>query len=165
MFVLYTKDVTSIIKRHGLDNHCYANDTQLHFSCKPEDVNTLVKAFTACTVELTAWIRSNKLKLNCDKTECIWIATGQRQRLFSTPTVTVGGVSVSSSSGARNLGVYFDNQLSLKQHISNVRKSCYFQLQQLRVIRRSLPSTNSAPGFRHVPAGLLQLAVSGIAGM
>ena len=50
------------------------------------------------------------------------------------------GVSVSPLSGARNLGVYFDNQLNLKKHISNVCKSCYFQLRQLRVIRRSLPS-------------------------
>ena len=103
LFVLYIKDVTSIIKRHGLDNHCYTDDTQLHVSCKPEDVITLAKAFTACTDELTAWMRSNKLKLNCDKTECIWIATGQRWRTFSAPTVTVGGVSVSSSSGVRNL--------------------------------------------------------------
>ena len=75
-----------------------------------------------------------------DKTECIWIAAGQRWRSFSAPTVTVGGVSVSPSSGARNLGVYFDNPLSLKKHISNVSKSCYFQLRQMRVIRRSLPS-------------------------
>ena len=105
-----------------------------------EDVSTLAKAFTAYTDELTAWMRSNKLKLNCDKTECIWIATGQRWRSFSAPTVTVGGVSVSPSSEARNLEVYFDNQLSLKKHISNVCKSCYFQLRQFRVIRRSLPS-------------------------
>ena len=52
----------------------------------------------------------------------------------------MGGVSVSPSSGARNLVVCFDNQLSLKKHISNVCKSCYFQLRQLCVIRRSLPS-------------------------
>ena len=67
LFVLYTKDVISIIKRHGLDNHCYADDTQLHFSCKSKDVITLAKAFTACTDELTAWMRSNKLKLNVTK--------------------------------------------------------------------------------------------------
>ena len=67
-------------------------------------------------------------------------ATTQRWRSFSAPTVTVGGVSVRPSSGARNLWVFFDNQLSLKQHISNVCKSCYFQLGQLRVIRRSQPS-------------------------
>ena len=132
--------MTSIIKRHGLDNHCYADDTQQRFSCKPKDVITLAKAFTACTDELTAWMRSNKLKLNCDKPECIWIATGQRWRSFSAPTVTVGGVSVSPSSGARNLGVYSDIQLSLKKDISNVCKNCYFQLRQLRVICCSLPS-------------------------
>ena len=54
LFVLYTVDVRSIIKRHGLENHCNANDTQLHFSCKPEDVDSLVSVFIACTYELSA---------------------------------------------------------------------------------------------------------------
>ena len=47
-------------------------------------------------------------------------------------TVTVGGASICPSSGARNRGVYFDSQLNLKQH--------NFQLRQLLVLRRSLPS-------------------------
>ena len=54
LFALYCIDVGSIIKRHGLENHCYADDTQLHFSCKQEDVNTLVSAFIACTDVLSA---------------------------------------------------------------------------------------------------------------
>ena len=80
LFVLYTMDVGSIIKRHDLENHCYADDTQLYFSCRPEDVDTLVSAFIACTDVLSAWMKSNRLKLNCDKTECICITTAQRQR-------------------------------------------------------------------------------------
>ena len=60
-------------------------------------------------------------------------------RTFVASTVTVGGASICHLSGARNLGVYFDSQLNLKQHISNVAKSCYFQLRQLRVDRQSLP--------------------------
>ena len=47
LFVLNTLDMGSIIIRQGLENHCYADYTQLHFSCKPEDVNTLVSAFIA----------------------------------------------------------------------------------------------------------------------
>ena len=54
-------------KTHDLENHCYADDTQLHFSCKPEDVDTLMNEFIACTDELSAWMKSNRLKLNCDK--------------------------------------------------------------------------------------------------
>ena len=41
LFVLYTKDISTIIRRHGLWNHCYADDTQVYFNCKPEDVNSL----------------------------------------------------------------------------------------------------------------------------
>ena len=95
LFVLYTMDVASIIsiiKRHDLENHCYADDTQLYFSCKPEDVDTLVSSFIACTDELSAWMKSKRLKLNCDKTECTWITTAQRQRTFVASTVTVGRV-------------------------------------------------------------------------
>ena len=79
------------------------DDTQLYFSCKLKDVDTLVSAFIACTDELSGWMKSNRLKLNCDKTECIWITTAQRQRTFVASTVTVGGASVCPSSGARNL--------------------------------------------------------------
>ena len=140
LFVLYTMDVGSIIKRHDLENHCYADDMQQYFSCKLEDVDMLVSAFIACTDELIAWMKSNSLKLNLNKTECIWIAIAQRQRTFVASTVTVGGASICPSSGARNLGVYFDSQLNLKHYISNVAKSCYFQLRQLRVIHHSLPS-------------------------
>ena len=68
------------------------------------------------------------------------MTTAQRQRTFVASTVTVGGAAVCPSSGALNLGVYFDNQLNLKQHISTVTKSCYFQRRQIRVVRRSLPS-------------------------
>ena len=129
----------SIIKQHGLENHCYANDMQLNFSCKPE-----AGPFIAFTYELSAWMKSSRLKLNYEKTDSIWITTAQCQRTFIISTVTVGGTyvcaSVCPSCGARNLGVYFYSQLNLKQLISNVTKSCYFQLRQLCVVRRSLPS-------------------------
>jgi len=51
---------------------------------------------------------------------------------MQTPSVSVGNTVISPSSGARNLGVFFDRHLDMRQ-------SCYFQLRQLRVIRRSLP--------------------------
>ena len=31
LFILYTKDISAIIRRHGLWNHCYADDTQVSF--------------------------------------------------------------------------------------------------------------------------------------
>ena len=38
----------------------------------------------------------------------------------------------------RNLGVYVDGELSMKDHINKLARTCFFQLRQLRTIRRSL---------------------------
>ena len=83
LFVLYTNDVTTIIHRHELLNNCYADDTQIYFYCKPEDAGALAQTFAACTVELFIWMKFNRLKLNCDKTECLWITSSQRNRDFT----------------------------------------------------------------------------------
>ena len=128
LFVLYTKDVVDIIKQHGLINHCYADDTQLYFYCMPEELDALASAFGACTEELCAWMRSNRLKLNCEKTKCMWLYTKRCRKTLSAPALYIGGATVQPTSGARNLGVFFDSHLDLKQHISNVCRSCYFQL-------------------------------------
>ena len=58
---------------------------------------------------------------------------------MSAAALHVGGATIQPTSSARNLGVFFDSYHDLKQHISNVWRSCYFQLRKLRVVRRSLP--------------------------
>jgi len=39
---------------------------------------------------------------------------------------------------ARDLGVMLDSQLSMKQHVDTVARSCLYHLRQLRSVRRSL---------------------------
>lgn len=83
----------------------------------------------------------NRLKLNSDKTEFIWMAS--RSRFIAVenimPTVNVCNTTITASTGARNLGVYFDRHLDMRQHIINICRQCYFQLRQLRVVCRCLP--------------------------
>ena len=69
----------------------------------------------------------------------MWLCTKQRQKTLSAPAIHVGGAIIQPTSDARNLGVFFDSPLDLKQHILNVCRLCSFQLRQLRVVRRSLP--------------------------
>ena len=64
LFVIYTKDVLSLIERHVLLGHCYADDTQIYFFCKPTELSALPGAFSMCIAEVGEWICSNKLKLN-----------------------------------------------------------------------------------------------------
>ena len=62
----------------------------------------------------------------------------QQQKTLLAPALHVGGATIKPTSGARNLGVFFDSHLDLKQHFSNICWSCYFQLRQLHVVRRLL---------------------------
>ena len=71
----------------------------------------------------------------------LWLASSYGFRSMATvPVVTVGNTVVQPADGARNMGCYFDRNLNMKQHITNVCRLCYFQLRQLRVIRRTLPA-------------------------
>ena len=51
--------------------------------------------------------------------------------------MTVGGDVIEPVSTVRDLGVYLDAELTMKQHVNRVVSSCFFQLRRLRQIRRS----------------------------
>ena len=53
-------------------------------------------------------------------------------------SLTLGGDVIRPSDHVRLLGVTFAEDLSQDRHVSNVCKSCFFWLRQLRRVRRSL---------------------------
>jgi len=75
---LYTAELFDIIAQVGLIGHCYADDTQLYISAPASSVSTTVQQFVACVEAIDAWMRSNRLKMNADKTQLIWLGTKQQ---------------------------------------------------------------------------------------
>ena len=53
---------------------------------------------------------------------------------------SLGGAHVAQSDDVRVLGVQLSSDLSLDKHVNVVSAKCFFQLRQLRRIRRSLHS-------------------------
>ena len=51
--------------------------------------------------------------------------------------LSIGGAAVAPVDTARDLGVTLDAQLTLDKHVDSVVRSCFYQLRQLRSIRRS----------------------------
>ena len=47
---------------------------------------------------------------------------------------------MTASDTVRDLGVTLDAQLTMKNHVDGVARSCFYQLRQLRSIRRSVPT-------------------------
>ena len=80
------------------------------------------------------------LKLNSNKTEFIIIGTKQqRHKLSNHFPVKLLDNDISPSDSVRNLGVIFDSDFSFHKHISNICKSCFYHIRDLRRIRRHLP--------------------------
>ena len=56
---------------------------------------------------------------------------------FANLTLSIGDDVIKPIAVVRDLRVYLDAELTMKQHISRVVSSCFFQLSRLRQIRRS----------------------------
>ena len=70
-FIMYTVDLVELIRSQNLQPHLHADDSQLYGSCRPGDTLTLADRVTRCVDLVASWMRSNRLRLNSDKTEVI----------------------------------------------------------------------------------------------
>jgi hypothetical protein len=63
------------------------------------------------------------------------VGTRQQRSKLVNPALSFQGHSLSPSASVRNLGVIFDSDLTLKPHISNICKTSFLYIRQLRRIR------------------------------
>ena len=139
LYLLYTSPIGDIIKRHGLNYHLYADDTQLYLSFKPthgEQPGSIAKT-EACVSEIESWMVCNKLKLNRGKTELL-ILSARHHPPALIEYVDVSGEHIEPSPSARNTGVIFNEHMSLEKHVTNTCKACFFHLRNISKIRNCL---------------------------
>ena len=140
LFLLYTAELFEVINRKGLVAHSYADDTQVHLSVPASESPVAARQFSECIEEIDGWMRSNRLKMNTDKTQLIWIGTRQQLSKVDINEIELQLDTVSFSTSVSDLGVILDNQLKMTDHVAALCRSCFFQLRQIRSIRRSLTS-------------------------
>jgi len=73
-----------------------------------------------CIDDVSQWMSSNRLKLNVDKTQFIWLGAPRQLQQVSSVQLVVDGVSVSTADTVRDLGVTRDTRLSFQQHVDSV---------------------------------------------
>ena len=78
---------------------------------------------------------SNRLRLNADKTQFIWLGTSHFLGKRDMPTVNS---ILQSTDVVNNLGVYLDPGLVMDRQVSKLCQVCYFHLRRLWTVRRSL---------------------------
>ena len=111
-----------------------------------------VSKLTNALVDIKKWMDGSRLKLNAEKTQLVWVGTRQQLEKVDIETVDILESNVQVSSSVKDLGVLIDNSLSMSGHVNALTKSSFFQLRQIRTIKRRLP--------RHARETLIRAFVS-----
>ena len=142
LFSIYVEPLATLILGDGLGYHQYADDTQIYLPFDPksaDSVRAALHAITEGTRKIKDWMEHQFLKLNEAKTEVV-VITRPSLTEHTPSTVSIAGVDVETSTNAvKNLGVLFDPQLNLEDHIKAMCKKAYFQIRLIGRIRRLIP--------------------------
>lgn len=136
LFIIYISPLGDIIRMHGLQFHCYADDIQIYLTTSSDRLS-LPDSLTACIRDIKHWMSLNFLKINNNKTEILVMGTTTSVKKMDL-SIDIDGVHVKPSSTVRNLGVLFDSTLSFASHISSVVKNSFFHLRNIARLRPSL---------------------------
>ena len=77
LFTLFTAPPEEVCRKHGINFQSYADNQQNYLSFKPSDTNSIAKckqSLEVCIKDICKWMRTNKLKLNDEKTKLSFLA-------------------------------------------------------------------------------------------
>ena len=145
LLTMYIKPWSAIIDSHSIIHHSFADDLQLLMSAPPDKTSEPLHSMQSCISHIKARATANMLKLNDNKTELMLVTSKRTKHLHSLPTlITIGNAHIPFKQSVKNLDFTLDCQLALDAHVSNIARTCYFELRRLASIRRILTSTATA---------------------
>jgi len=133
LFILYTTPLSTVIANSSANHKFYADDTQLLLSFSALDFSYNITHLQNTMTNVANWLLSIFLSLNPSKT--LIFGLPQQLSKLNNPTIHLpNNVMLSLVDSARNIGVIFDKNMSIAQHISPIYKSCFLNIRDLRRI-------------------------------
>ena len=145
LFTMYIKPFSAITDSHSIIHHSFADDLKLQMSAPPDRISELLHSIQSCISDVKAWATANMLKLNDSKTELMLVTSNRTKHLYNLPiSITMVNAQITFKQSVTNLGFTLDCHLTMNAHVSNIARTCYFELRRLASIRRFLTSTATA---------------------
>ena len=123
-----TADLVALVHGFGLSAHVFVDDLQVycHFLDGKEQV--ALQLFRDCSESASRCMSSNRLKLNPQNTELIWLHSSRRNPTFLREDIVLFGSPITPVNVVRNLGVILDENMTMFEHIARVCRNCYYQV-------------------------------------
>ena len=142
IFCTYTIPLGAILRKHKMQYHMYADDTQLYCASEVDSYADTIASIESCISDIRSWMICNKLKINDDKTEFLVIS--KWTPLHTNANLKIGQSEIIPSASCRNLGVMFDQHTTMDQQINNICRSTHFHLRNIHTIRKMLTKPAAA---------------------
>ena len=140
LFSIYTLSLSTVLDKHNLCHHIYADATQIYLPFRPKCSGSYDESksrLESCISDVRIWMANNLLKLNDSKSELLILRPSRPSaHLSKVPApLAIGRCQVSPAVSARNIGLIFDETMSMDKQIRQVCKSAFHQLHNIRSIR------------------------------
>ena len=86
-------------------------------STPASDHSDAMRRLSDCITLIRDWMANNRLKLNEDKTQVIWLGTRQQLSKIMAQSLTLPNATVQFTNNINDLGVLLDSQLTMADHI------------------------------------------------
>ena len=138
LVILYISRLYHVIANHLPSAHGYADDTQLYLSFRPND--HAIASFEACISDVRAWLLHNRLLINDSKTEFLVVGSRLQLSKIAIDSITVGDstIQLQPVKSVRNLGSWFDSNMSMSIHIGKIYSKAFYGLYKIRQLRKFL---------------------------
>ena len=133
--------IQNIKSQKDIDLYGFADDHALKKEFTPtklDDESQCISSLEQYLINIKAWMDSNRLRMNNGKTEFILFTSRSQLTKCTTEVVDVNGTEVPRSECICYLGVWFDQYMSLKCHITKKCTTVMLSFQKIKLTRRYL---------------------------
>ena len=124
--------VSNIARTCYFKRCCLASIRRLQMSAPPDSISELLHSMQSCISDVKVCATANMLRLSHNKTELMLVTSKRTKHLHSLPTsITIGNAQLPFKKSVKNLGFTLDCHLTMNAHVSNIARTCYFELRRL----------------------------------
>ena len=137
LFLIYINDINKAVLHGSL--RLFADDANLFYNGR--DIDTLQQKIEEDLSRLGQWLCNNKLSINFEKCNFMYICSQQRKPYLPKMNVQILNRQINYTNCYKYLGVIIDESLTFKQHITAVCKSLSPLIGVFARARHVLPRT------------------------